>query len=178
MHHQHAGVVILVLAAVGCTAVIGAIAVPIGLRMRRRIFAGAARDQWIEARRGLSSRERRRVQWASMRRRPVSAARLAPAQLAYISYARYTAERTPWKTSRWLRAVFPVLLGLLAAGMAIEGIQDSQARIFHFALAAGYAGLAVLWVPVISRAINRQPARLERLRTQINDHYGPASPAL
>jgi hypothetical protein len=178
MHHQHADVVIVVLVVVGCTVVSGPIAVLIGLRMRRRIFAGAARDQWIEARRGLSSREWRHVQWASMRRRPVSAPALAPAQLAYISYARYTAERTPWKTSRWLRAMFPVLLGLLAAGMAIEGIQNSQARIFHFALAAVYAALAVLWVPLISRTINRQPARLERLRTQINDRYGPASPAL
>ena len=109
------------------------------------------------------------MQWASIRRRPVSAPALAPAQLAYISYARYTAERTPWKASRWLRAVFPILLGLLAVSMAIEGIQDSQARIFHFALAAGHAALAVLWAPLISRALTRQPARLEHLRTQIND---------
>ena len=64
-----------------------------------------------------------------MRRRPVSAAALAPAQLAYISYARYVAERTPLATNRWVRAGFPVLYGLLAAGMAVEAIHDSQARI-------------------------------------------------
>jgi hypothetical protein len=176
MHHQHAGVVILVLVVVGGTVVLTAVAVVTGLRMRRRMFTGAARDQWVEARRGLSRRERRHVRWASMRRRPVSAAALAPAQLAYISYARYATERTPLATSRRFRAAFPVLYGLLAVGTAVEGIHDSQARIFHFALAAGYAVLAVLWGPVMSRSLTRQPARLERLRTQINDRYSPASP--
>ncbi len=83
----------------------------IALRIRRRLFAGAARDQWDEARRGLSSREQRHVQWA-----------------------------------------------------------------FHFALAAGWAAFAVLWWPGMFRSLARQPARLERLRTQINDRYGPASP--
>jgi hypothetical protein len=99
-----------------------------------------------------------------------------PRALAYISYARYATERTPLATSRRFRAAFPVLYGLLAAGTAVEGIHDSQARIFHFALAAGYAVLAVLWGPVMSRSLTRQPARLERLRTQINDRYSPASP--
>ena len=176
MHHQHADVVIPVLVLGGTLACV-IVAVLFALRLRRRIFAGAARDQWLETRRGLSLRERRHVQWASMRRRPVSAAALAPAQLAYISYARYVAERTPLATSRWLRAGFPVLYGLLAAGTAAEGIHDSQARIGHLALAAGYAILAVLWGPVMSRALARQPARIERLRTQINDRYRPAPPA-
>ena len=40
MHHQHAGVVILVLV-VGGTVVLTTIAVLIGLRMRRRMFAGS-----------------------------------------------------------------------------------------------------------------------------------------
>jgi hypothetical protein len=96
--------------------------------------------------------------------------------LAYISYARYTAERTPLATSRWFRAAFPVLYGLLAVGTAVERIHDSQAGIFHFALAASYTVLAVLWGPVMSRSLTRQPARLERLRIQINDRYSPASP--
>ncbi len=175
MHHQHAGVVILVLV-VGGTVAFTAVAVLIGLRMRRRIFAGAPRDQWDEVRRGLSGREQRHVQWATMRRRPVSAAGLAPAQRVYISYARGTAERTPWTASRWFRAAFPILYGLLAVSMAIEGILQSQVRIFHFTLAAVCAALAILWGPVMSRSLARQPARMERLRTQINDRYGPASP--
>src|ERR1700727_1611768 len=124
MHHQHAGVVILVLV-VGGTVAFTTVAVLIGLRMRRRIFAGAPRDQWDEARRGLSGREQRHVQWATMRRRPVSSAGLAPAQCVYISYARDTAERNPWTTRRWFRAAFPVLSGLLAVSMAIEGILQS-----------------------------------------------------
>ncbi len=175
MHHQHADAVILVLVFGGTAAFVIA-AMLIALRIRRRLFAGAARDQWDEARRGLSSREQRHVQWATMRRRPVSAAGLAPAQLAYVCYARDTAERSPLTTSRWLRAAFPILYGLLAVGTAIEGILDSQARIFHFALAAGWAAFAVLWWPGMFRSLARQPARLERLRTQINDRYGPASP--
>jgi hypothetical protein len=175
MHHQHAGVVTLVLV-VGATVAFTTVAVLIGLRMRRRIFAGAPRDQWDEARRGLSGREQRHVQWATMRRRPVSSAGLAPAQCVYISYARDTAERSPWTTRRWFRAAFPVLSGLLAVSMAIEGILQSQARIFHFALAAVWAALAILWGPVTSRSLARQPARMERLRTQINDRYGPESP--
>jgi hypothetical protein len=138
MHHQHAGVVILVLV-VGGTVAFTSVAVLIGLRMRRRIFAGAPRDQWDETRRGLSGREQRHVQWATMRRRPVSTAGLAPAQRAYISYAR-------------------------------------QMKIFHFALAAVWAALAILWGPVMSRSLARQPARMERLRAQINDRYGPPSP--
>ena len=175
MHHQHAGVVIWVLV-VGGTVAFTTVAVLIGLRMRRRIFAGAPRDQWDEARRELSGREQRHVQWATMRRRPVSAAGLAPAQRAYISYARDTAERSPWTTSRWFRAAFPILYGLFAVSMAIEGILQSQMRILHFALAAVWAALAILWGPVMSRSLARQPARMERLRTQINDRYGPASP--
>jgi ligand-binding sensor domain-containing protein len=175
MHHQHADAVILVLV-IGGTVAFVVVVMLIALRMRRRLYAGAALDQWDEIRRGLSNRKQRHVQWATMRRRPVSAAALAPAQLAYISYARYTVERTPWKTSRWFRTAMLSLYSLLAVGMVIQGIQDSQERIFHFALAAVWAALAVLWVPVMSRALTRQPARLEHLRTQINERYGPALP--
>src|SRR5450755_166221 len=174
MHHQHADVVILVLV-IGGSVAVTTVAALFALRMRRRIFAGAARDQWDEGRRALSSREQRHVQWATMRRRPVSAAGLAPAQRAYISYALDTAERSPWTTNRWLRAAFPILYGLLAINATIEGMQHSQARIFHFALAAGFAAVAVMWGPGMSRSLTRQPARMERLRSQINDRYGPAS---
>ena len=82
-----------------------------------------------------------------MRRRPVATAGLAPAQRAYICYARDTAERTPWMTSRWFRTAFGLLYGLLAVSMAVEGIPQSQARIFHFAVAAVWGALAILWGP-------------------------------
>jgi hypothetical protein len=174
MHHRHADVVILILT-IGGSIAVTTIAALIGLRLRRRLFVGAARDQWDEARRGLSSREQRHVQWATMRSRPVSAAGLAPAQLAYISYARDSAERSPWTTSRWFRAAFPILYGLLAINAAIEGIQHSQTRFFHFVIAAGCAGLTLIWGPAMSRSLPSQVARMERLRAQINDRYGPAA---
>ena len=112
-----------------------------------------------------------------MRRRPVSAAALAPAtagvHLLRPLHSRAHSIGQPaggsGPRSRFCTACF-------AVGTAVEGIHDSQARIFHFALAAGYAILAVLWGPVMSRSLTRQPARLERLRAQINDRYGPASP--
>jgi hypothetical protein len=172
--HQQAGVVPLVLG-IGVAVAVIAIALFVGLRMRGRLFAGAARDQWDEGRSALSSREQRQVQWATMRRRPVPAAALAPAQRAYISYAQYTIGRSPWTTSRRFRTAFQVLYGLLAVNSVIEGTQHSQGRIFHLVLAACFAALAVVWVPLTARSLRRLPARLERLRTQINDRYGPAS---
>jgi len=174
MHHQNNDVLILVLAIAGSLAVT-TVAVLVAFRMRRRLFAGPARDQWDEDRRELSSRERRHVQWATMRRRPVSAAALAPAQLAYISFALDTVKRSPWTTTRWFRVLFPVLYVALAVLNAAGAIQSSQGRIVHFVLAAGFVILAVMFGFGMSRSIARQPVRLERLRAQINDRYGPAS---
>jgi cytochrome bd-type quinol oxidase subunit 1 len=71
--------------------------------------------------------------------------------------------------------VFPVVYGLLAINDVVEGVQHGQARILHFAIAAVFVALAVLWVLVVPRSLARQPARMERLRTQVNDRYGPVS---
>jgi hypothetical protein len=173
MHREHADVVVLVIA-FGGAAVGTAIGTLIALRLRRRIFAGPALDQWRAGCRELSRGEQLRVQWATLRRRPVSAARLASAQLAYVCYARYTVERSPLTRNRWFRAAFPVFYGLFAIIYAVEGMQQSQARIFHFGLAAAFAALAVTWAIAVPRSFNRMPARLERLQAQISNRYGPA----
>lgn len=128
----------------------------------------------LRTRRELSGRDQRRVQRATRRCQPVSAAGLALAQLAYLAYARDVRERTPRVLGRWLRIMVPALYALIAAGCIVDGLGHSSgpATIAAFAGAALSAALAVAYAVMPPRFLGPQPARLDWLLTQINDRFG------
>ena len=145
-------------------------ALVIAMRGRRKVFAGAARDAWERARRDLSHDDEFRVRRATMRRRPVDDAALAPAQLAYSRYVQYTAERSP--LLRWpLRAAMIVIYGGNSVLQIVMAVTETRSRPFHLALGVAFAVLTVMYGPLMSRSLSRQPARMRQLRAQVTERY-------
>jgi hypothetical protein len=145
------------------------VAMVVGLRFRRRIFAGPARDAWNLTRHDLSTADQRRVLWATSFRRPVSRGRLAPAQLVYSRYAQYTAERSPLNRKSF-RIGLAVLYLALAAYQVGNGV-TSRGRVLDFVIAADWAVLAVMFGLVVPWASRRMPVKLKRLRRKIRARY-------
>ncbi len=150
--------------------VISGTAVAVGVRSRRRMFAGPARDAWDQARRDLSRGDQRQVQWATGRRRPVNRPALALPQLVYSRYAQYQAERSPVRRMPF-RVGFAVLYVALAGENFVNGAVDPHWRIFHFMVGALFAFCAVMWALVVPRSASQGPARMKRLRQEIRERY-------
>jgi hypothetical protein len=150
--------------------VIYAGAFAVGLKLRRRLFAGPARDAWELARRDLSLADRQRVRWATGRRRPVGRSALALPQLVYSRYVTYQAERSPLRRR-------PLRLGLSAAYVAIAALQfavgaaDPQSRVRDFVYGALFAVFAVLFGTMMPRLLDRSERKMKRLRRQVRDRY-------
>lgn len=174
MHHGHsvaAAVTITAAAVVLCLIVMG-VAVGVALRMRRRVFAGLAMDEWQRARQRLNWADRWRVGWATMRRRPVDRAELALAQLARARFAQDAAGRSLTKFRfRWLWRALAIGYAVLGAGWIIEGAVGSRTRIFHITLGVLSAALSLGWA-VLPRSVARQPARMRELRAEIVRRHG------
>ena len=162
-----------VLLAVGITllalvAYAGALAV--GLRFRRRLFAGPARDAWELARRDLSLGDRQRVRWATGRRHPVGRPALAFPQLVYSRYVQYQAERSPLRRR-------PLRLSLAALYVALAGLQfavgatDQQSRVRDFVYGVLFIALSVLFGTMMPRLLDRTGRKMKRLRRQVRDRY-------
>jgi hypothetical protein len=137
---------------------------------RRRVFAGAARDAWEQARRDLSRGDEFQVRRATIRRRPVDHAALAPAQLAYSRYVQYTAERSP--LLRWpLRTAMVVIYGGNSVLQIVMAVTETRSRALHVVLGVAFAVLTVMYGPLMSRSLSRQPARMRQLRAQVAERY-------
>lgn len=158
-------IIILLLVVLGAGAVL-----IIGLRVRGKVFSGAARDAWERARRDLTSGDRLQVRRATMRRRPVDDAALAPAQLVYSRYAEYAAERSPLR--RWPGlTVMTVIYGGNAALQVVSAVTETRQRALHLVLGVAFAALTVTCVPLIPLSLRRQPARMRQLRAQVRERY-------
>ena len=142
----------------------------IALRKRRKLFAGPARDDWERARRDLSYGDQMQVRRATMRRRPVDRAALAPAQLAYSRYAEYVAEHSPLRRGE-IRVALTVIYGGNAVLQIVMAVTETQSRAFHLVLGAAFAMLTVMYGPLISRSLARQPPRMRRLRAHVRERY-------
>jgi hypothetical protein len=168
-HHFDIAVFGIVL---GSAIIVTVISVLAGLRLRRRVFAGTARDEWQDARRRLDRKARVRVWWATMRRRPVGSLALAPAQLALSFYAQDTAERTPLVSKTWARWGLPVLYGVLAINYAVQAILQAASRTFDWVFCILFTCLALLWALYVPRSLARQPQRMGQLREEIKTRHG------
>lgn len=145
-------------------------AIAIGLRFRRRLFAGPARDAWALARRDLSLGDRQRVRWATGRRRAVGRPALALSQLVYSRYVQYQAERSPLRR-RPLRLGFAALYVALAALQFAVGAADQQSRVRDFGLGALFVILSVLFGTIMPRLLDRTGQKMKRLRRQVRERY-------
>lgn len=170
MHHGQFNVAVFLIV-VGVTLLVMAISVAAGLKLRQRVFSGPARDEWEQARRQLLPKEHYSVRWATMRRRPVASARLAPAQLALTCYAQDTIRRTPLRR-RWLRIGIPVCYLVAGVPQMTLGLRDHQLGILHLALGVGYVVLALAWPLVLSWSMGHGAERMRKLRADIVQRYG------
>jgi hypothetical protein len=150
--------------------VVSGAVVAVGLRGRRRVFAGPARDAWQLARHDLSGRDQRHVQWATGRHRPVEHPSLALPQLVYSRYVQYQAEHSPLRRKSF-RLAFAAVYVALAAQNFVNGAVNPHSRVFDFVLGTVFAALAVLWGLVMSRSLSRGPQRMKRLRQQVRERY-------
>jgi hypothetical protein len=165
MSHTDA-LILAVTIGVGGGLIGGGLAVLVGLRLRRRLFAGPQRQAWDLARADLGRADRWHVQRATSRRRPVSRGYLAPAQLVYTRYVDYTAERNPLRR----RGVRLAATGFFAAIGAADIIVAALSAPVHIVniLVGSYillmAGLYGLWLPSWLR---QTPQRMLNLRRHI-----------
>ena len=147
----------------------GGIALVVGVRIRRRVFAGPARDDWNLARRDLSSVDQLRVVWATSFYRPVGRGRLALPQLVYTRYAQDTAVRTPMKRTSF-QVGFAALFLVLAAVEAADGVA-SHGYALRFVSAGCCLVVAALFGLVVPRVARRAPMKMRRLRREIRERY-------
>jgi hypothetical protein len=142
----------------------------VGLRVRRRMFAGPARDAWELTRADLSPGDQWQVRRATSRRRPVNRGALAPAQLVYTRYAQFTAERSPMRRPR-VRAAFAVLYLALAAQQLVDGVTEQGAHWLAFACGGIFLALALLWGLLLEPMLARVPQKMKRLRREIRQRW-------
>lgn len=173
MHHGHSAAVMVTIIAAGVVlwVIVMAVAMRVGLSMRRRIFSGPAMDEWERARQRLSWTDQWRVGWATMRRRPVDRVELALAQLARARFAQHAAERSLTRhRSVWIASA--IMFAVLGTGWIIAGGLGSGMRVFHLALGVLYLALALAYVFAVPRSLARQPARMRELRAEIVRRHG------
>jgi hypothetical protein len=145
-------------------------ALALGLRMRRKIFAGPARDAWEFKRLDLNRADQRHVQWATMRHRPVRLPRLASAQLVYSRYVQYTAEHSPFHRW-WFLVMFSGIWVAVGTVQIADAFTETQGRVFHLILGGLFAVLALAYPFLITRSLTRGPLQMKRLRRDVRDRY-------
>ena len=141
-----------------------------GLRQRRRIFAGPARDAWELTRAGLSPADQWHVRRATSRRRPVNRGALAPAQLVYTRYAEFAAERSPLRR-RWTRMAFAVLYLALAAEQFVNAATQHGSHWLAWACGGIFLALALMWGLLMGPMLARTPQKMKRLRREIRQRW-------
>ena len=150
--------------------VIYAGAIAVGLRLRRRLFAGPARDAWELARRDLSLGDRQRVRWATGRRRPVGRPALALPQLVYSRYVTDQAERSPLRRRPVRFGMAALYVGLAALQFAV-GAVDQQSRVRDFVWGVLFVACAILFGTMMPRLLNRSEQKMKRLRRQVRERH-------
>jgi hypothetical protein len=174
VHHGHFDLAIfLIVVLITVLVVLGSVWA--GLALRKRLFAGPAKDEWLEARRDLDRKDRRRVQWATKRRRPVDRARLAAAQLAYISYAQDTIKRSPLTRPGWLRIAFPAFFVVMGALDIALAVAQSHLQVFQLVMGAWLMVFWSWWALAAPRSMDRHAGRLDTVRDQVCRRYGDLS---
>ena len=161
--------VLIALVALVVAVFFGGIALVVGVRIRRRVFAGPARDDWNLARKDLSSVDQLRVVLATSFYRPVGRGRLALPQLVYTRYAQDTAVRTPMKRTSF-RVGFAALFLVIAAVEAADGVA-SHGNALRFVGAGCWLVIAALFGLVMPRVVRRAPVKMKRLRREIRERY-------
>jgi len=169
-HVRHDATTIILVTALFAFIVSGS-AMLIGLRFRRKLFAGPAREAWDQARHGLTRGEQLRVQRATKRRHPVSRAALAPAQLAFSRFVEDVAERSPMRRRAGKVAMTVVYLSMAAEELAFGAAEGPPRGVFYLVFGSLFAVLAVVSAPLISRSLAQQPARMRRLRIEVRRRY-------
>lgn len=145
-----------------------------GLKLRARLFAGPAKDEWQDASRDLDRKDRWSVRWATQRRRPVDRARLVAAQLAFIDYAQDTIKRSPLRRG-WLKLAFPAFYAGLGALNIALAVTQSHHPVIDPVIGVFFCVFAIAWAFVFPRSMDRQAGRLEKLRDQVCRRYGDLS---
>ena len=172
MHHSYPDLAVLVI--IFGSALVGtAAALVVTIRWRQRIYTGPLQQRWHDARRGLTTSQRRQLWWANMRHRPVGRPELGPAQLAYTRYAADTFHRAPMTRHRWIRIVIPMSAFAAAVLQLVPALLSPQGRAFH--LAAGglclFSGLLLSYLMV--RGIRRAKQKVNTLQQQLQYRYEP-----
>ena len=142
----------------------------VALRLRRRIFAGPAREAWELTRADLSSADQWHVRRATSRRRPVNRGALAPAQLVYTRYAEFSAERSPLRRP-WVRVAFAVLYLALAAQQFVDVSTQHGAHWLGWACGGIFLALAFMWGLLMEPMLARAPQKMKRLRREIRHRW-------
>jgi hypothetical protein len=152
------------------TIVVAGVCALVGLKLRRRMFAGPARNAWELTRADLSPADQWQVRRATSRRRPVNRGSLAPAQLVYTRYAQFAAERSPLRRP-WVRVAFAVLYLALAAQQLVDGVTQHGAHWFEFGCGGIFLVLALLWGLLMEPMLARVPLKMKRLRREIRQRW-------
>jgi hypothetical protein len=140
------------------------------LRVLSASFAGPQRDAWNLLRHDLSRADQLHVTWSTSRRRPVSRAYLAPAQLVYTRYAQDAAERSPLNNAR-RRFWRTVPMAVIGGADVCFAATATPVNIFNLAIGSWItfmAGVSALRVPRMRRD---RPRQLLNLRRQIRATY-------
>jgi O-antigen/teichoic acid export membrane protein len=143
-----------------------------GLRWRRRLYRGPARDAWELTRRDLNAQQQWHVRRSTAKRRPVSRGRLAPAQLVYTRYSQYVAENSP-AHRRWFLVGYTVLCLAVAAAQFVNAAitQHAAGRWFDVAIGCYWVFMAGWWAWWMRRWLARHPQRMKQLRRDIRQQW-------
>ena len=134
--------------------------------------AGPLQEQWHEARRGLTSAQRRELWWANVHHRPVGRPDLAPAQLAFARYAVDSYRRTPMVRHRWIRIAVPALYLVGAAFQLIPALFSPHVHIVNLIAGGIFLVLAATWSYVVVRGLRKAERRLTDLQQQLHRQHG------
>jgi hypothetical protein len=152
------------------TIVVAGVSGLVALKLRRRVFAGPARDAWELTRASLSQADQWQVRRATSRRRPVNRGALAPAQLVYTRYAQFSADRSPLRRPL-VRVAFAVVYLALAAQQLVDGVTQHGAHWLQFAIGGIFLALALMWGLLMEPLLARVPQKMKRLRREIRQRW-------
>jgi hypothetical protein len=172
VHHSDPDLAVLTVI-FGSALIVTAAVLVLVIRWRQRIYTGPLQQRWHDARRGLTTAQRRQLWWANMRHRPVSQPELGPAQLAYTRYAADTFHRAPMTRHRWIRIVVPASAFAAAAFQLVPALLSPQARTFHLAEGGLFLCCGLLWSYLVIRGLRRAEQKVNTLQQQLQHRYEP-----
>jgi hypothetical protein len=177
VHHSHPDLAVFFIV-FGSVLIFLALVVAVAVRRRLRIYAGPLQEQWHEARRGLTVRQRRQVWWANMHHRPVGRPELGRAQLAYTRYAADAYHRAPMVRHRWIRITVPAVEFVGAAFQLVAALLSSQGRALHLITGGFFLLTAVIWCYLSVRGLSKAEQKVNHLQQQLQHRYGPREDAV